>query len=187
MGDEDALPFRFDLFSIDEEHGEMHLIGVSVALGNVVLADHGLTIPYGLIIPFSEDLEKSRKNLGAGETRDPGSVPKPSMVIRSAEEGDRCQHQAQNAIRPRFNPKLKSQPLTQVSRPCTHLKTGKRLSIDPSASAAAALRSKAENASPDILVLDSEGHLWNPVPDLLNSDATAGSLWPRWMKRALPL
>jgi hypothetical protein len=173
-GDEDALPFPLCISSLsDEEHGEMHLTGVSVALGNVVLADHGLTIPYGLIIPFSENLEKSRKNLEQAKLEILGSVPKPSMVIRSAEEGDRCQDQAQNAIRPRFNPKLNSQPLTQVSRPYTDSKTGKRLAIDPSASAAAALRSWAEKASPDIIVLDSEDHLWSPVPDLLNSDATA--------------
>ncbi len=88
---EDALPFPLCISATtDKEHGEVYNDDVSIALGNIVLADHGLTIQ-------NEDL---------------GEVPEPALFIVSPQAGDRCQEQPAIQVPPRFNPHLKEKPLT---------------------------------------------------------------------------
>lgn len=44
-GEADALPFQLCISSVsDKAHGQRHLSRVSIALGNIVLADHGRTV-----------------------------------------------------------------------------------------------------------------------------------------------
>jgi Baseplate J-like protein len=91
-GDEDALTFPLCISSrTDEEHGENYLGNtVSIAHGNVVLCDHGLT-----------------------ETNPPipDTVPEPT-IFRPATVCDPCVQIEPVPVPPRYRPVLKDQPLT---------------------------------------------------------------------------
>jgi hypothetical protein len=98
----DALPFPFCVSSVtDRDHGAEPVFGMSVAWGNIVLADHGDTI-------HDEDL---------------GVVP-PTSARRPA-AADRCHPAEPIPIPPRFSPTLRGLPLTQncpfaSDRPAAH-------------------------------------------------------------------
>ncbi len=87
----DALPFSFCISArISMAMGEQDIADVSIARGNVVLADHGLTI-------VDEGL---------------GQAP-PSTLFRAPQPiKDPCQHRTPTPIPPRFRPQLKQAPLT---------------------------------------------------------------------------
>jgi hypothetical protein len=89
-GRADALPFPVCLSSLV---GSTAISDVSVALGNIVLADHGLTIP-------AEDL---------------GTMPAPSLHYPPVRAGDRCETPVAAAIPPRFRPQIQEGPLTQAA------------------------------------------------------------------------
>jgi hypothetical protein len=92
--DEDALPFPFCLSTTtDEEHGKQYVEDVSVARGNIVLADHGLTI----------------------ENESLGSVPETGLFMPPAAGNDPCMEIQPVPIPPRFRPRLKIRPLTQAA------------------------------------------------------------------------
>jgi hypothetical protein len=91
---EDALPFPFCLSGFtDEEHGAQFRDDLSVVRGNIVLADHGLTI--------------------TGESL--GEVPAPQIVLPPDPGADRCDRPSPQFARSRFRPSLRAQPLTQSS------------------------------------------------------------------------
>ncbi|HSL00263.1 MAG TPA: putative baseplate assembly protein [Rubrobacteraceae bacterium] len=99
---EDGLPFPLCVSArTDEEHGRQYVENVSVALGNIVLADHGLTIE-----------------------REPlGSVPDEAPIPRTRNDA-RPGTDEPEPIFPRFRPPLERSPLTQAapfvdSRPAT--------------------------------------------------------------------
>ena len=91
-GSDDALPFPLCISAqLDSEHGGAVKSGISVARGNMVLTDHGLTI-----------------------TKEPlGPVPPPTQ-FRSLIVADRCNPPAPEPVLPRFRPRLAREPLTQV-------------------------------------------------------------------------
>jgi hypothetical protein len=91
-GDEDALTFPLCISSrTDEEHGEEFLGNtVSVARGNIVLCDHGLTETNAPI---------------------PNTVPEPA-IFRPTTNCDPCVETEPVAVPPRYRPVLKDQPLT---------------------------------------------------------------------------
>ncbi len=91
-GDEDALTFPLCISSrTDEEHGEKYLGNtVSVARGNIVLCDHGLTETNAPI---------------------PDTVPQ-STIFQPATICDPCVEAEPVAVPPRYRPLLKDQPLT---------------------------------------------------------------------------
>ena len=91
-GDEDALTFPLCISSrTDEEHGEKYLGNtVSVARGNIVLCDHGLTETNAPI---------------------PDTVPQPT-IFQPATISDPCVEAEPVAVPPRYRPLLKDQPLT---------------------------------------------------------------------------
>ncbi|WP_414569487.1 putative baseplate assembly protein [Nostoc sp. CCY 9925] len=93
---EDALPFALCISAkTDREHGAKLIKNVSVALGNIVLAD------YGQIIPQPELL---------------GTVPQPTIYkVPTATVASRCQEIPPEPVPPRFNPHLKFAPLTQAA------------------------------------------------------------------------
>ena len=138
---EDALPFALCISAHTTEGYEPK---VSVALGNIVLADHGKTIEESL-----------------------GVVPEsiPSLATVGARSGGHCEEREPETVRPRFTPKLKEQPLTQVG-PLA-------FAVDSNASAAAAHRWEMRDVLPAITLLDTNGELWTPQRDLLSSDAFA--------------
>jgi hypothetical protein len=93
-GTDDALPFALCLSSItDAEHGSRYIADVSVARGNIVLADHGLTI--------------------TGEAL--GEVPAASIFAPAASGLERCSARESIPLPPRFRPRLKEAPLTHAA------------------------------------------------------------------------
>lgn len=146
----DALPFPLCVSSLtDAAHGQKQIDGVSVALGNIVLADHGMTI--------------SKEPLG--------KVP-PSKLAR-VQASVHCKHKAASVIFPRFNPRLAQRPLTQsatatVIDPITH--QPHLLPFDPSAPAIAAFTWQMADVLP-VVTLNND--TWHPRRDLLASDKFA--------------
>lgn len=90
--DEDALPFPLCLSSIsDEAHGATQLAAVSVARGNLVLADHGATLA------------------------DEPLATVPAATLFSAQHRERCERSAPTPLPPRYRPRLASAPLTSAA------------------------------------------------------------------------
>lgn len=158
---EDGLPFPLCISSVtDNDHDERYLANVSVARGNMVLADHGYTLP-------EEELL--------------GEVPPPRLAYPSGRDGSRCDGGAPMAIPPRFNPGLVQGPLTFAGTvlktvSTAGVSTSQRLAFDSSAPAASAMVWRMEDTLPEIVLestLGSVSEPWQPKRDLLNSDADA--------------
>lgn len=86
-GDEDALPFSL---CISAKVKQEIISNISIARGNIVLADHGLSLA-------EEPL---------------GFVPAPSLFLAPEKGGDPCIEREIIPIPPRFRPYLKNAPLT---------------------------------------------------------------------------
>ncbi len=87
---DDALPFSL---CISATVGTTELPAVSVARGNIVLADHGLTV--------------------AGEAL--GTVPESTLFRAPPPAPDRCSSADAVPLPPRFNPRFARAPLTQAA------------------------------------------------------------------------
>jgi len=93
---EDALPCPFCISTItDEAHYNRHIVDVSVARGNIVLADHGRTI----------------KN----EELDPPVVPDQLINILPSTDDNHCEDRKHIPMHPRFRPKLQNRLLTHAA------------------------------------------------------------------------
>jgi hypothetical protein len=91
---DDVLPFPLCLSSrTDRAHHSAFVDDVSVARGNVVLADHGLTI----------------------EDEDLGTVPEPVAFYAPGHAADRCDPDDPRPVAPRFRPRLGEAPVTQAA------------------------------------------------------------------------
>jgi hypothetical protein len=142
--DDDVLPFAFCISAkTDAEHGEQYLENVSVARGNIVLADHGLT-----------------------ETNPPipATVPEPTIFRPSATVGDRCVEVEPVPVPPRYRPQLKDQPLTHAAPFDAPASASGAMSWDTQT--AAPVISLAS-------VPDAGTPTWLPQRDLLNSAPAA--------------
>ncbi|MGE3154227.1 MAG: putative baseplate assembly protein [Nitrospiraceae bacterium] len=102
---EDALPFPFCLSSkTDRNHGEDDVEDVTVALGNIVLADHGRTV-------------ETPESLGSVPmprlTRVPAGTEMPSSEASdgAAAPGSR----SRQVVPPRYRPVLRGRPLTHAA------------------------------------------------------------------------
>ncbi len=155
---EDGLPFPLCISSVtDSDHDEIYLANVSVARGNMVLADHGYTLP---------DAEQL------------GKVPPARLDYPSDRDGSRCDGGVPMEIPPRFNPILAQGPLTFAGTlpDASSVTPGKRRAFDPGAPAASAMAWRMEDTLPEIMLESTLGALaepWQPKRDLLNSDADA--------------
>jgi hypothetical protein len=155
-GYEDALPFSLCISATtDYDHGNQYIEGVSVALGNIVLADCGMT--------EEED----------GQQQDhiliPNVVPESTMnwAVSSSQH---CAEQQVDPVPPRFYPRLKYSPLTFVI-------PGE--ADDSTLSATALMSFDARDAIPSITLRSSDTDVfatnsptWNSQPDLLSSGPT---------------
>jgi hypothetical protein len=154
-GVEDALPFAFCLSArTDPEHGRRYVDEVSVARGNVVLADHGRTID-------------GNESLG---------TPPPPRPGPHRASCDRCGGLVVDTVAARFEPALATSPLTHAARVTrTVVVDGRRrrLAFDPDASATAAMTWDAARVLPVITLTDDSARRWLPQRDLLSSDAFA--------------
>ncbi|MGC2403623.1 MAG: putative baseplate assembly protein [Acidobacteriaceae bacterium] len=91
---DDALPFPICVSStyIDEYSGQQSVTNVSVALGNILLVDNGLTF-----------------------TDQPmGTVPAPSIYYPAASQVNRCQLTPATPVPVRFRPQVPESPVTQA-------------------------------------------------------------------------
>jgi hypothetical protein len=146
----DALPFPLCVSSLtDPEHGQKQIDEVSIAFGNIVLVDHGMTIG-------EEDIGTVRKSRRA-------------RVQASAH----CEHKPASVIFPRFNPRLAQRPLTQsatatVIDPITH--QPHLMPFDPNASASAVFEWHMSDVLPAVTL---NNDTWHPRRDLLASDKFA--------------
>jgi hypothetical protein len=91
---DDALPFPFCLSStvVGSDGKEQSVTDVSVAFGNVVLADHGLS--------FSDVAV--------------GAVPAPALFYPPDPAADRCRPSPRSPLPARFRPTVLNSPLTQA-------------------------------------------------------------------------
>jgi hypothetical protein len=155
---EDALPFPLCLSSqLDEAHGGTVVEDVSLALGNNVLVDHGLSIR-------GEDL---------------GTVPAPRLHVPPPIEAG-CERPPPQPLPPRFRPQLAEGPVThrgmvRVSQRIDGVLRSERVAFDPQASAAAAFRWRSAEAMPQIELTAFQEPLrepWRVCRDLLSAAAT---------------
>ena len=154
-GVEDALPFPFCISArTDSEHGRRYVDGVSIARGNVVLADHGRT-------------RAEEEKLGA---------PPPPVTGPRRAACERCVGAVVETVPARYAPRLEAAPLTQAARVArTAIVEGRRrrLFFDPDASAAAAMTWELSRVLPVVSLHDEDGRRWLPQRDLLSSDGFA--------------
>ncbi len=93
-GAEDALPFPLCISSrLSETAGRRRIKDVTIALGNIVLADHGQTIS-------DEELPP---------------VQGPVLFRAPSGAGSRCKPEQPAPIFPRYRPRLKESPVTQAA------------------------------------------------------------------------
>ena len=155
----DALPFPL---CISAEVGGDLVSDVSVAYGNIVVADHGLTLPAAEPLP---------------------DVPASTLTRALASSPGHCAGQADDTRRyvpPRYRPRLDRGPLTWCSRVTLAATAGGTSGddfapYDPSAPAANMV-SGAAVARPALLVTEPGGQRWSVQPDLLASDPGAADL-----------
>jgi hypothetical protein len=92
--EEDALPFPFCISSeLDEAVGGGLQREVSHALGNILLADHGMTI----------------------EGEDLGTVPQPHLQVVPPSGDDPCDRPEPRSVPPRYRPSLAEGPVSQIA------------------------------------------------------------------------
>lgn len=139
---EDALPFPVCLSARGEDGATIREI--SHVLGNIVLADHGLTVPPRTDPP-----------------RDLGRVPWPHLFLVGDSSGP-CTPTVRVPVPPRFRPELPDTPLTQAE--------GYRA---PPVAASAALRQDVRLVRPSIALTGTTSFGesgWEARRDLLASD-----------------
>jgi Baseplate J-like protein len=155
---DDELPFPVCVSArTDEEHGAQLVEDVSVALGNIVLCDHGRTV--------------------GGESL--GVVPPPRLRYPS-DDSDHCSAGQPAPVPPRFRPSLAEAPLTRrgmVARSTVEngVRVTRRVPFDPDASARRAFEWRMAGVVPDITLESLTGALtghWVSRSDLLSSSAS---------------
>jgi hypothetical protein len=143
---EDALPFPLCVSATtDEKHGEAYVADVSVARGNVVLADHGLSV----------------------EDESLGAVPDEDPTPRIRNDGRQGKDEPE-PIFPRFRPLLDKGPLTQAA-PYAEKRPANG-GGSAFMSAASATRWDLRDVLPEVRLQDSEDAGWLPARDLLASE-----------------
>jgi hypothetical protein len=152
---EDALPFPLCLSAkTDRDHGEDDVEDVSMALGNIVLADHGKTVdtPETLDPVPMPRLTRVPAGAGAPPTELPEDATTPGSVGR-------------RLIPPRYRPDLRGRPLTHAA-PFPYLDE-----TDPPRSARAAMAYARDTVGPAIGSLVSMFNAvqteWTVTRDLL--------------------
>jgi hypothetical protein len=150
---DDALPFALCLSAVtDEAHGSRYLEDVSIARGNLVLADHGQTI----------------------EDESLATVPAPILFQAPDCNSDPCTPPAPVPIPTRYRPRLKDAPLTQAAVVSGQASTPQP--FDASAAAAAAMSWSMADVLPAVRLrstLKGDSRAWQARRTLLNSGAAA--------------
>jgi hypothetical protein len=150
----DALPFPLCISALSTAGDGTVTLNqdVSVARGNIVLADSGATQPEEFI----------------------GTVPSSILTYAATAGSGYCAQQQVQDVPPRFQPSLQNSPLTQAA-PYPYVPGTVIDSTDPSTAASAAFTWTADQVLPEVLVYsapDASGFKWTPERDLLNSEPT---------------
>jgi hypothetical protein len=156
----DAVPFALCISALAQES---FYDDASVALGNIVLADHGMTLT-------DEPKDLSFELDGVTTSLDPERVPasEPALTVVTPSIADRCASREVKQTPARYRPRLKKAPLTQAA-PYPNR---------PDLSATAAFNLSIEDPElfplPRITLVDTKrpGATWEPLRDLLASGAT---------------
>lgn len=155
---EDALPFALCISSVtDEAHGSEYLTVVSIARGNLILADHGQTLA-------PERL---------------GTVPAPTLFEAPACDADFCEPRPPVAIPVRFRPQLDQGALTQAGTVLAAADGGQRrerVPFDSGAPAARAFDWTMADVLPQVTLegtLKSKTTSWQSHRTLLESGTDA--------------
>ena len=147
---EDALPFTL---CISHKEDQKYIEDVSVALGNIALVDHGITV---------RDSNETSLH--------PNTVPKIKHRYVDRKHKDHCQTKEKKSIPPRFNPILKEIPLT-FSKPVLFKKDseGNLLpQINDDVSATDLMYFSEKKSVPEIILREEDsGLIWEPKSDLL--------------------
>jgi hypothetical protein len=148
---EDALPFPLCISSprTDTELADQVFPDVSIARGNVLLADHGRRIA------DAEELDE---------------VLFPSIFSVTADEPVFCSEEEEHPVVPRYRPRLAEGPVTQVGY--VAIGSGaiaQRVRFDPAGPAAAAFGWELRRALPAVEVTSDGDESWTPERDLLDS------------------
>jgi hypothetical protein len=152
----DALPFPLCLSALVGTH---YHEDVSVAWGNIVMADHGVTLA------DSTD-EETFDPATVVSSLDPDTVPDANPILTKvpSTQVDGCEKQELALTPPRFRPRLKESPLTCAA------------GYDPDhppASATATMQWSVRDAVPVITLKEAAASAtWHPKHDLLNSGPT---------------
>ncbi|MDQ3688353.1 MAG: putative baseplate assembly protein [Acidobacteriota bacterium] len=143
--EEDALPFPLCVSSRD---GAEYYDDVSVALGNIVLADHGVTIE------------------GEALPEVPGANKALTKVTNKS--GGRCDAPPADLTPHRYRPQLRQSPLTHAATYATYDST------ESAEAASAAIRPEAKKLLPAIRLAEKGvDKSWTPKRDLLGSNSGA--------------
>ena len=158
----DALPFAL---CVSSETPDGFVDDISLALGNVGLADHGMT--------FTDEPASLSKVNEVPTSLVPDTVPDPDPALQPVIEAehDRCDKPEPPAPRVRYRPRLKQAPLTHAAP----------LKLESLSSAASALQLSTKDRSqlplPSVLLRRFKGgpdaEEWTPVRDLLSSHANS--------------
>lgn len=150
---EDALPFPFCISSprTATELAEDVFEDVSIAQGNIVLADHGRTIPTE---PFA------------------GVVPTPNRFRVALDEPCFCEEPEDDVIVPRYRPVLREGPVSQIGHVVIERSPIRTASFDPSASATAAFHWSLRRVLPAVSLLSDGTEPWTIKRELLDSRPT---------------
>ena len=158
--EQDALPFPVCVSSVtDDAHGAAFKDNVSVARGNLVLADHGRTLPEDSL----------------------GTVPEPHLFTTASAGECSCETPKPVAVPVRFRPQLPERPLTLSGGVWIDIIEGgqarrERVSFDPAAPASQAMQWDMSDVWPAIHLVgtfNAEDSAWSPRRTLLNSAAAA--------------
>jgi hypothetical protein len=147
---EDALPFPFCISSprTTTELAEDVFEDVSLAQGNIVLADHGRTIAQE---PFAD------------------VVPTPSRFRVPLDEPCFCEEPKDDVIVPRYRPVLREGPVSQVGHVVIDRSPLRAAPFDPSASATAAFRWSLRRVIPAVSLVSDGTEPWTIKRELLDS------------------
>ncbi|CAH8296432.1 putative phage baseplate assembly protein [Mariniflexile fucanivorans] len=164
--EEDALPFSLCTSTVLDVEEKDQVFEVSVAKGNVLLADHGYS--------FS-DLESVNSEFPFEDVQGsltPTLVPKSKYQYANVSLSNSCEPKALIPVLPRFYPMLKASPLTQSDQ----LKFSEADASDLTLSAKKMMSQNIRSAIPSISLhevlktgnsFEVQNHTWKAVKDLL--------------------
>ena len=190
----DALPFPL---CISSETPSGYADDISMALGNIALADHGMTFTdEPEILPV--DRKDFLKDVSTSLSPDTVPDPDPALIAVAVSANNRCTSALPSVAEVRYRPKLKKSPLSHAT-PLTRAATrfagkrrarGNQLATDLDAKAGplsslASATAAIEISTSDRLQLPSpsvwlsryadapDPEVWTPVRDLLSSHANS--------------